>query len=601
MKGGRFSTTFFMFNITPLNRLFVFIRFKYYICNKKKIMKKINLTQTQIDEIISIYKQGELGMRSIGEKYNISREVVKRILSEQNIELDKPGQKFKGGKFEADKRYREKIKGTGLSDVRYKKWLENNRDRVKAKQYEWRKNNAEKLKNYKREYQKKLISTNPQYKLAQRFRTALWQNIKDNGLTKYKNTFDLLPYTFDELKQHLENQFEDGMTWDNYGEWHVDHVIPQSHFNYSTTDSEEFKLCWSLNNLKPLWGKINLSKNDVLSYLTLPMVRELKNLQINNGVKYKTILISKDYLYSVIEKNGKEYVEEYINDIIDLIWGISPNLPKIDTNENFSKLKEYIGNINPLDLNGDIINAKVNSYGNMFLKSRFNSYWKSSYKNSKSPINLWEDRDSFKTVLKYRLGLNNSGEIFDISLYQMIKGISATRTSISFFKPLLAAYIYKTNLGDIDNPIVFDPSAGFGGRLLGFKAVYPNGKYIACEPNKETYNELLNLVNELELTNVELHNCKFEDFEVNFYYDFAFTSIPYYDLETYSNPSEYSSFEDWKNTFMNKILSLNKALINLSQSVYDKCQLDLPIKNYLINGKNHFKKEINKELFIILK
>jgi hypothetical protein len=564
-------------------------------------MRKISLTPKQIEEIISIYRKGEMGMRSIGEKFNISREIVKRVLIENDIQLDKPGQKFKGGKSEADKRYREKIKKSGLSSERYRKWLQNNKERVKEKQDEWRKNNVEKLREYKRKHQKKMIFTNPQYKLAQRFRTALWQNIKDNGLTKYKKTFDLLPYTFDELKIHLENQFEPGMTWDNYGEWHVDHVIPQSHFNYTTTDSDEFKMCWSLHNLKPLWGKINLSKNDGLSHLTLPMIRELIKLQINNRVKYKTPLISKDYLLSVIKNNGKEYIEEYTQDVIDLIWKISPELPKIDTDENFEKLKLYVNNLNPLDSDGNIINSRVNSYGNMYLKSRFNSYWESSYKNSKSPIKLWTNRDAFKTVLKYRLGLNNSGEVFDISLYQMIKGISATRTSISFFKPLLASYIYKTNLGDCDNPVVFDPSAGFGGRLLGFKAVYPNGRYIACEPNKQTYTELLNLVDELKLTNVELYNCKFEDFSINFDYDLAFTSIPYFDLETYSNPIKYGSFDDWKNEFMGKILSLDKAIINLSQEVYDRCELNVPIKNYLINGKNHFKSTINRELFIELK
>lgn len=563
-------------------------------------MKKVKLTEKQIQEIISIYLKGEMGMRSIGENFNISREVVKRVLTENNIQLDKPGQKFKGGKSETDKRFysknKEKIKEY------YKEWLKNtDKEKLKENTKKWREKNIEKIREKNRENQKKRINSDPQYKLAQRFRTAIWQNIKDNGLTKYKSTFDLLPYTFDELKQHLENQFEPGMTWDNYGEWHIDHVIPQSHFNYTTTDSDEFKMCWSLNNLKPLWGKINLSKNDVLSYLTLPMVRELKNLQINNEIKYKTPLISKDYLSCVIEKNGKEYVEEFIDDIIDLIWKVSPTLPKIDTNENFNKLKEYINNLDPLDSDGNIVNAKVNSYGNMFLKSRFNSYWESSYKNSKSPVNLWANRNALKTVLKYRLGLNNSGEVFDISLYQMIKGISATRSSISFFKPLLAAYIYKSNLGDINNPTVFDPSAGFGGRLLGFKSVYPNGKYIACEPNKKTYTELLNLVDELKLTNVELYNCKFEDFTINFDYDFAFTSIPYFDLETYSNPVDYNSFEDWENTFMNKILSLNKAIINLSQEVYDRCELNTPIKNYLINGKNHFKNMTNKELFIILK
>jgi hypothetical protein len=54
------------------------------------------------------------------------------------------------------------------------------------------------------------------------------------------------------------------MTWDNYGEWHVDHKIPMTSFNFETTDDREFKLCWCLDNLQPLWGPDNLSKGTKL-------------------------------------------------------------------------------------------------------------------------------------------------------------------------------------------------------------------------------------------------------------------------------------------------------------------------------------------------
>lgn len=124
-----------------------------------------------------------------------------------------------------------------------------------------------------------------------------------------------------------------------------------------------------------------------------------------------------------------------------------------------------------------------------------------------------------------------------------------------------------------------------------------------CNP-KKLKNDNMALYENILLyfhNNVELHNCKFEDFPVNFDYDFAFTSIPYFDLETYSNPVEYNSFDDWKNTFMSKILSLNNALINLSEEIYNRCELNIPIKNYLINNKNHFTKTNNRELFIFLR
>ncbi len=561
-------------------------------------MKKINLDKKQIKEIISAYQNDGIGMKSIGEKYGVSREVIKRVLTENDVELDKPGQKFKGGKSEADKRYREKVSKNGVARERHEKWLSQNRDRVKLKQNEWRKNNADKLNKYKREYQRRMISTNPQYKLAQRFRTALWQNIKDNRLSKYKKTFDMLPYTFDELKEHLEKNFQEGMTWENYGEWHIDHVIPQSNFSYTTTDSDEFKICWSLNNLKPMWGKVNLSKNSTLSHLTLPMVRELKNLDINVKVDYKTVLISKEYLKSVLDTMGKKYIESYLDDVVDLIVKISPELPKIKTDENITKMMGYLNSVDPMDENGNIVNARVNSYGNMFLKSRFESYWYSSYKNNKSPIDFWKNKKNIKLILKYRTGINNSGEVFDISLHQLIKGISATRKSISFFKPLLAAHIYIKYLGDQQKPTVFDPCAGFGGRLLGFKLAYPQGTYIACEPNPQTYQELINLVNELSLTNVIIHNCKFEDLTINFDYDFAFTSIPYFDTEIYSNQPYYTDINSWCDIFLKPILNLKRCIINLSEFVYNECMLDEKVLCYLINGKTHFNRIENKEFFI---
>ena len=64
------------------------------------------------------------------------------------------------------------------------------------------------------------------------------------------------------LKRHLEKQFKDGMTWDNYGEWHIDHIIPLSFFEYKSTNDIEFKYCWSLYNLQPLWKEDNHHKND---------------------------------------------------------------------------------------------------------------------------------------------------------------------------------------------------------------------------------------------------------------------------------------------------------------------------------------------------
>ena len=71
---------------------------------------------------------------------------------------------------------------------------------------------------------------------------------------------EYVSYTTEELKQHLESLFRDGMSWDNYGEWEIDHIIPVSAFNYNSPSDISFKHCWALQNLRPLWKPENRAK-----------------------------------------------------------------------------------------------------------------------------------------------------------------------------------------------------------------------------------------------------------------------------------------------------------------------------------------------------
>jgi hypothetical protein len=66
--------------------------------------------------------------------------------------------------------------------------------------------------------------------------------------------------TIEELKQHLESQFGPGMSWENYGKWHIDHIIPLSSFDLSKRD-ELLKAC-HYTNLQPLWAKDNIKKSN---------------------------------------------------------------------------------------------------------------------------------------------------------------------------------------------------------------------------------------------------------------------------------------------------------------------------------------------------
>jgi Uri superfamily endonuclease len=70
----------------------------------------------------------------------------------------------------------------------------------------------------------------------------------------------LLEFTVEELMRHLQRQFLPGMNWENYGRWHVDHILPLASFNYQSAADPEFKVAWALTNLRPMWARENISK-----------------------------------------------------------------------------------------------------------------------------------------------------------------------------------------------------------------------------------------------------------------------------------------------------------------------------------------------------
>lgn len=90
---------------------------------------------------------------------------------------------------------------------------------------------------------------------------SIAQKLKSHGGSKNSSILTALPYSIEDLKKHLESKFKPGMTWDNYGEWHVDHVQPDSSFKYDKMSDDQFLESWSLNNLQPLWAMDNFCKS----------------------------------------------------------------------------------------------------------------------------------------------------------------------------------------------------------------------------------------------------------------------------------------------------------------------------------------------------
>jgi hypothetical protein len=99
----------------------------------------------------------------------------------------------------------------------------------------------------------------PIHRLTNTMRAQLWQVLTKQKGGRHWET--LVGYTVSQLKAHLETQFVPGMIWENYGTaWHVDHIRPIASFIYSSPDDPEFKECWALGNLQPLWAGLNIRK-----------------------------------------------------------------------------------------------------------------------------------------------------------------------------------------------------------------------------------------------------------------------------------------------------------------------------------------------------
>ena len=223
-------------------------------------MKKIILEKSVVDEILRLYNDEMLGSPSISEKLNLTKQVVLRTLKEIGIIVGPSGRKFKGGKSESDKRHYLKNREKRLQY--FSEWQKNNQEHRKIYLKEYREKNADDIRKTKREYERNRKATDPLYKLISNFRTAIYQVLKENRVDKNQSYFDVLQYTPEQLIVHLEKQFTEGITWENYGEWHVDHKQPISSFNIQEMGDSEFMKCWSLENLQPMWGEENIRKSN---------------------------------------------------------------------------------------------------------------------------------------------------------------------------------------------------------------------------------------------------------------------------------------------------------------------------------------------------
>ena len=166
------------------------------------------------------------------------------------------------------------------NNERQRKYRKNNLEKVRAQARGHRKNNLEKIRSRAREYRKNNLEkvrvqnreghlrflSKPKNRIRNIMTARIYQALKNGRISSWNHCLD---YTVEELECHLESKFTKGMSWDNYGYygWHIDHKIPVSYFVFSSPRNIEFKKCWALDNLQPMWAKENLSKSNKLVYL----------------------------------------------------------------------------------------------------------------------------------------------------------------------------------------------------------------------------------------------------------------------------------------------------------------------------------------------
>ena len=225
-------------------------------------MKKFIPTEEELKNILRMYNEELLGSHTISEKTGVSKPTILRVLKENGVVMGSSGRRNIGGREVAIKKYESKPETKERRKKNYDKWYEQNKENRKEYHKKWRTENVDKWRETKRDYEKNRKSSDPLYKLISNFRTAIYQVLKESNVEKNKHYFDILQYTPEQLITHLEKQFNDDMTWDNYGVWHVDHKLPITSFNIQEMGDGEFMKCWSLDNLQPMWGDENIRKSN---------------------------------------------------------------------------------------------------------------------------------------------------------------------------------------------------------------------------------------------------------------------------------------------------------------------------------------------------
>ena len=225
-------------------------------CNTKILAEYRNKNSDKIKEYQKNYDQ-----KYYSENKKSILENKKQYYSENKEFISEKGKEYYVNNKEKIKEYHDS-------------YYENNKNDIINKNKEYYVNNKEEIKKYHNLYYKNKRNTDLNFRIKTNISANIYFYLKSNGLSKNKkSTLKYIQYTIDDLKEHLEKQFESWMTWENYGKyyakiwdnndqstwtWQIDHIMSHSSFNYTSMDEQAFKDCWALSNLRPFSAKQNL-------------------------------------------------------------------------------------------------------------------------------------------------------------------------------------------------------------------------------------------------------------------------------------------------------------------------------------------------------
>jgi hypothetical protein len=183
------------------------------------------------------------------DKLKLDKPIIKKIRTKEEIDLDKKlkleikEQRLRDKMIKSQEKINKKEEYNKLMEYyRSDEWKEIKRKRRREKEYvRW----------------KRRWSEDDMFAVKVRLRNLIRNSFRRKGYKKFnESTEEIVGINYDEFKKYLESKFLDGMSWENRGDWHIDHIIPLCSAN---SCEELVKLC-HYTNLQPLWAKDNILK-----------------------------------------------------------------------------------------------------------------------------------------------------------------------------------------------------------------------------------------------------------------------------------------------------------------------------------------------------